>query len=151
MAGVATVALTSRPRELRLRGWALLDGGMPCLDVYAYKPPMNVLLNALVMGLFGAKTQAIRAMDIAWTAVTRLVIRPGGLFVAMQSDIRYAAGAYWDYYDHVLPLSDRSAREGFDKSGFVVEDLVPRVWPLLGKQFVTIVGNWFRSLRVREA
>jgi len=35
-------------------GWVLLDGGMPYLDVYAYKPPMNVLLHAPAIGVLGA-------------------------------------------------------------------------------------------------
>lgn len=68
------------------------------------------------------------AMDRVLTEVGR-VLRPGGLFVAMQPNIHYAANIYWDFYDHVLPLSHLSAREGFEKNGFTVEHLVPRFIP----------------------
>jgi SAM-dependent methyltransferase len=93
------------------------------------------------------------------------VLRPGGAYVAMQPNLRYAPGAYWDYYDHVLPLTHLSCKEGFEKAGFVVTELIDRfvpfstqsrlpqhaffvraylllrpAWRILGKQFV-IVGR----------
>jgi SAM-dependent methyltransferase len=102
------------------------------------------------------------AMDRVLKEVLR-VLRRGGAFVAMQPNIKYAGGAYWDFYDHVLPLSHLSAREGFEANGFVVERLIPRfvpfstksrfpqhpalvrlylrlpwAWRLLGKQFVIV-------------
>lgn len=91
------------------------------------------------------------------------VLRPGGLYVAMQPNLRYAPGAYWDYYDHVLPLTHRSCAEGFAKAGFdlvrVIDRFVPfstssrlpqhpwlvrlylafpPAWRLLGGQFVIV-------------
>jgi len=93
------------------------------------------------------------------------VLRPGGIYLAMQPNLRYAPGEYWDYYDHVLPLTHLSCREAFEKAGFVVTELidrfvpfstssklpqhpalvrlylaVPLAWRLLGRQFV-IVGR----------
>lgn len=90
-------------------------------------------------------------------------LRGGGRFVAMQPNIKYAGNAYWDFYDHVLPLSHLSAREAFLKNGYRVERLIPRfvpfstksaypqhpalvslylklppLWRLLGKQFVIV-------------
>jgi SAM-dependent methyltransferase len=93
------------------------------------------------------------------------VLKPGGLYVAMQPNLRYAPGEYWDYYDHVLPLTHLSCREAFAKAGFEIRELIDRfvpfstashlpqhpmlvrlylackpVWRLLGRQFV-IVGR----------
>jgi SAM-dependent methyltransferase len=72
------------------------------------------------------------AMDRVLESVRR-VLRPGGRFVAMQPNIKYAREAYWDFYDHVLPLSHLSAREAFLKHGFEIERLIPRFVPLTTK------------------
>lgn len=57
------------------------------------------------------------------------VLRPGGRLVALQPNIKYAPGDYWDFYDHHLPLSHRSCAEAFLKAGFEIEELVGRFLP----------------------
>jgi SAM-dependent methyltransferase len=96
-------------------------------------------------------------------AEARRVLRPGGRYVAMQPNLRYALGEYWDYYDHVLPLTDRSCAEAFAKAGFALIDVIdrfvpfstasrlpqspllvrlylacPLAWRILGRQFVVV-------------
>lgn len=56
-------------------------------------------------------------------------LRPGGRFVALQPNIRHLAAEYWDFYDHLLPLSHLSCREAFEKAGFEVVELVDRFLP----------------------
>jgi ubiquinone/menaquinone biosynthesis C-methylase UbiE len=73
-----------------------------------------------------------RAMD-AVLQEARRVLKPGGRFVCMQPNIRYAPDKYWDFYDHVLPLSHLSAAEAFRKNGYVVETIVPRFVPFSTK------------------
>lgn len=68
------------------------------------------------------------ALDAVLAEVWR-VLRSGGLLVALQPNIRYAPGAYWDFYDHCLPLSHRSCAEAFLKAGLQVTDLVGRFLP----------------------
>lgn len=105
------------------------------------------------------------AMDLV-LAEARRVLKPGGRFVCMQPNIRYAYDKYWDFYDHVLPLSHLSAAEGFAKNGYEVELVVPRfvpfstksaypkhpwlvkaylkvpaLWRLLGGQFVIVASS----------
>jgi len=63
-------------------------------------------------------------------AEVRRVLRPGGRLVALQPNLRYAPGAYWDYYDHHLPLTHRSCAEAFGKAGFEVVELIGRFLPL---------------------
>ncbi len=42
-------------------------------------------------------------MDEVLAQIDR-VLRPGGRVVALQPNIKYAPGDYWDFYDHHLPL-----------------------------------------------
>jgi SAM-dependent methyltransferase len=62
-------------------------------------------------------------------AEVRRVLRPGGLFVVLQPNIRLIPATYWDFYDHLIPLSDRSCAEAFAKAGFEISELVPRFLP----------------------
>jgi SAM-dependent methyltransferase len=104
-------------------------------------------------------------------AETLRVLKPGGRYVAMQPNLRYAPGEYWDYYDHVLPLTHLSCYEAFAKAGYEVIELIdrfvpfstasrlptapwlvrwylafPPAWRILGRQFV-IVGRKPRAAR----
>jgi hypothetical protein len=56
-------------------------------------------------------------------------LRPGGRFIVMGPNIRYAYREYWDYYDHLLPLSDSSLSEGLIQWGFEIERVIPRFLP----------------------
>jgi SAM-dependent methyltransferase len=49
------------------------------------------------------------------------VLRPGGRFLILQPNIRYAYREYWDFYDHHLPLSHVSMAEGLQLAGFEIE------------------------------
>jgi ubiquinone/menaquinone biosynthesis C-methylase UbiE len=57
------------------------------------------------------------------------VLKPGGRFVSMHPNLRHAPGKYWDYYDHVLPLTDRSCAEAFAKAGFELVEVIGRFLP----------------------
>lgn len=59
----------------------------------------------------------------------RRVLKPGGIYLAMQPNLRCEPGRYWDYYDHILPLTDMSCREAFVKAGFEITKLVSRFIP----------------------
>jgi SAM-dependent methyltransferase len=47
-------------------------------------------------------------------------LRPGGRLIAMGPNIRYLAGEYWDFFDHHLPLTERSLGEGLQTCGLTV-------------------------------
>lgn len=63
------------------------------------------------------------------TREVRRVLRSGGTFVIMGPNIRFLPGAYWDYYDHHIALTDRSVAELLMVSGFELAEVVPRFLP----------------------
>jgi SAM-dependent methyltransferase len=88
------------------------------------------------------------------------VLKPGGRLLVLMPNLRFLPGRYWDYFDHHLPLTDRSLVEGMRMANFVPYRVIPRflpytvkdspikvrpllvkaylharwVWPLLGRQ-----------------
>ena len=93
--------------------WVLLEGGMPYLDVYAYKPPMNVLLHALAMGVFGVNTWAIRAMDIVWTAATGIVVASVALELWKRRDAALAAGLAIPFFYYQIDYWTTAQTDGW--------------------------------------
>jgi SAM-dependent methyltransferase len=69
-----------------------------------------------------------RECDMVLSAVLD-VLKPGGRFIVMGPNIRYAYRDYWNFYDHYLPLSDLSLAEGLVVAGFQIEERVARFLP----------------------
>lgn len=57
------------------------------------------------------------------------ILKPNGLFLMMQPNIRYEPNRYWDYYDHIIPLSHLSLREAVLKANFKVIKIIPKFLP----------------------
>ena len=57
------------------------------------------------------------------------VLRPKGRLILLGPNIRFAYRHYWDYFDHSLPLSDRSLVEALELNGFAPSVVVPRFLP----------------------
>jgi SAM-dependent methyltransferase len=57
------------------------------------------------------------------------VLRPGGRLLVLGPNIRFASRVYWDFFDHHLPLSDRSMREALELCDFRVEHVRARFLP----------------------
>jgi SAM-dependent methyltransferase len=59
----------------------------------------------------------------------RTVLRPGGCLLALQPNIKFVGGAYWDFVDHHLPITDRSLAEACESLGYEVVEVIPRFLP----------------------
>ncbi len=91
-------------------------------------------------------------------------LRGGGRLVAMGPNIKYLTGAYWDFWDHYLPLTELSLKEALENRGFATEQChakflpytmaggprypllflrlylrLPLAWRIFGEQFLVIV------------
>jgi SAM-dependent methyltransferase len=93
----------------------------------------------------------------------RRCLKTGGRIICLGPNIRLVHGAYWDFWDHFLPLTDRSMTEILTLTGFEVEradsrflpysmsqgftppvELIrlylrfPLLWRIFGKQFLVV-------------
>ena len=73
------------------------------------------------------------------------VLRPGGTFIAMGPNVRFLPGVYWDYYDHHIPLSDRSVCELLSMCGFQIRRVEPRFMPYTVKSLLPQWGWLVRA------
>jgi len=64
--------------------------------------------------------------------VTR-ILKPSGHLLILGPNIRYSYKEYWDFFDHHLPLSDRSMCEALMQNGFEIVKTIPRFLPYTTK------------------
>ena len=90
-------------------------------------------------------------------------LKHGGRLIAVGPNIRFAGGKYWDFWDHFLPLTEKSLSEGLAARGFQIECChsrflpytmaggpqfplwmvaayvrIPLLWRFCGKQFLVV-------------
>lgn len=90
-------------------------------------------------------------------------LKDGGKIICLGPNIKYLAGPYWDYWDHYIPITDKSLAEALELQGFKVDIAIdrflpytmsgknnppviavkaylklPLFWPLFGKQFFIV-------------
>jgi SAM-dependent methyltransferase len=72
--------------------------------------------------------------DLLRTLVeVRRVLRAGGRLLILQPNIRYTGGAYWDFFDHHLPLTERSLVEALGLAGLTPVEVRARFLPFTTK------------------
>jgi SAM-dependent methyltransferase len=93
----------------------------------------------------------------------RRCLKPDGLLICMGPNIRLVPGAYWDFWDHYIPLTEHSLVELLKIRGYRIQECIAKfvpytmvnrrppplflikmylrlrwVWRIFGKQFVVI-------------
>lgn len=56
-------------------------------------------------------------------------LKAGGRVVALGPNIKFVQGAYWDFWDHFLCLTEASLGEGFENNGYRVVESHARFLP----------------------
>lgn len=56
-------------------------------------------------------------------------LKPGGIIIALGPNVRFVGGAYWDFWDHHLPLTDEALSEVLRLNGFEIVRSLPRFIP----------------------
>jgi SAM-dependent methyltransferase len=59
----------------------------------------------------------------------RRCLNDRGRIICLGPNIRFLHGSYWDFWDHILALTDRSMIEVLTLSGFAAERVEPRFLP----------------------
>jgi dolichol-phosphate mannosyltransferase len=57
------------------------------------------------------------------------VLKTGGTLILLGPNVRLIPGVYWDFFDHHVPLSDRSMCELLTITGFDLKRVEPRFLP----------------------
>lgn len=90
-------------------------------------------------------------------------LKKGGRIICMGPNVKHVPGAYWDFWDHYVPITEESLAEVLRLTNFRIEKKIgrflpytmsggfrppvsalsvylrlPVVWPLFGKQFLVI-------------
>ena len=55
-------------------------------------------------------------------AEVKRCLKPGGKFIALGPNVRLLPGAYWDFWDHHIHISDRSLVELMGMNGFEIRE-----------------------------
>lgn len=59
----------------------------------------------------------------------RRVLRPGGRLMIMQPNVRHVGPAFWDFFDHTLPLTEKGMSEALVVAGFRLREVRSRFLP----------------------
>ena len=59
----------------------------------------------------------------------RRALKPGGRLIALGPNIKYVGGAYWDFFDHHLALTEKSLCEVLRNCGFEIRECYARFLP----------------------
>ncbi len=114
------------------------------------------LPNAYFEGIFVSNflEHLAKPDDIAdFLAQMRQTIAPGGRIVVMGPNFKYAWKQYFDFADHVLPLTHVTVLEHLAAAGFEVESVAPRflpysftgrlpAWPVLTRLYLRAPLAW---------
>lgn len=143
---------------------AFLEGGVHYLNHDATRPwpiakdSIDLVFTSNFFEHLPDKTALMAVFQCAYDA-----LKPGGRLIAIGPNVRFLAGEYWDFWDHHIPLSERSLAEALRIVGFEIERMnaqflpytmsgvmrppvfllrlylmFPIIWRLFGKQFLVV-------------
>jgi SAM-dependent methyltransferase len=130
-----------------------------CSELWAVeKTSLDVIFTSNFFEHLPDKASLGRTLDQAHQA-----LRSGGRLIAMGPNVKLVPGAYWDFWDHYIPLTESSLSEALENRGFHIERkqaaflpytmagkkpaplalvrlylALPLLWRFLGKQFLVV-------------
>jgi len=104
------------------------DVGFFQQDCSALWPLPDGSLNVVFTSNFFEHLPDKEALRLTFLQIHRC-LTDGGLLIALGPNIRLLSGAYWDFWDHYLCLTDRSLAEGMATNGFQIHTQIPAFLP----------------------
>jgi SAM-dependent methyltransferase len=77
------------------------------------------------------------------------VLKPGGQLIALGPNLRFLPGAYWDFWDHLVPITDRSLAEVLETLGYRLLGCTPRFLPYTTRSRLpkaSLLVQWYLRL-----
>ena len=56
-------------------------------------------------------------------------LKPNGLMILIGPNIKYTHGSYWDFWDHYIPLTEKSISEVLSLTNFKIIKCIPKFLP----------------------
>lgn len=130
-----------------------------CSEPWPVEPEsVDAVFTSNFLEHIASKDRVVRCLAEAHRA-----LKVDGLIICVGPNIKYVPGAYWDFWDHSIPLTEMSVSEILRLGGFSIETCIPRflpfsmstgirpptmlvrlylrlplVWPVLGRQFLVV-------------
>ena len=57
------------------------------------------------------------------------VLKLGGKLIILQPNLKLVKGAYWDFFDHSLPITEKSLQEALTLAGYKIQSMKCRFLP----------------------
>lgn len=96
----------------------------------ATKLPLNLTnkIDVVFIGCFLEHLPSKEAIIKVFLEVKR-VLKKGGKLLILNPNIRFSTSDYWDYFDHITPVSDRSVVEVLEALGYKIDVCIPKFVP----------------------
>jgi SAM-dependent methyltransferase len=96
-----------------------------------FKKECDIIFASNFLEHLNSKEDVISVIKICYQYLT-----PGGKLLILQPNIKYTGGAYWDFIDHKIPLTDKALIEAGELCGFTIKKNIPRFLPYTTKSSI---------------
>ncbi len=112
----------------RIRKYADNDVKIFLTDAQKLPRSLTSKIDVVFMGCFLEHLPSKQAIVNVLSEIKR-VLKRGGKLLILNPNIRFSTSDYWDYFDHLTPVSDRSVTEVLTALGYKIDLCIPRFTP----------------------